>query len=77
MNKLSFRVPPEIAQALHDLGKRRKMTLTELAIEAFDRQLRDWGANHYTLPSLEERRAANRERLRRTALARWHPKENQ
>jgi hypothetical protein len=72
---LSIDVPRELIDRLRELKPELKVSMTEMVVEGIVMFLQLYSASPPDFPTLDERRAANRERLRRTALARWHPKE--
>jgi hypothetical protein len=68
LEKLCFNLPEEVIAALRGL---EDLTLTEALTEGALLLLECRHARPPDFPTLDERRAANRERLRQTALKRW------
>jgi hypothetical protein len=68
LKKLCFNFDEELLKALKGLDD---LTLTEALTEGALWVLECRHARPPDFPTLDERRAANRERLRRTALKRW------
>jgi hypothetical protein len=68
LKKLCFNFDEELLKALKGLGD---LTVTEALTEGALLLLDYRHARPPDFPTLDERRAANRERLRQTALKRW------